>query len=147
LSLPTSLWDEERSAAMRFIARSYKAKEDFYNAKNWLHKAIAETPNLREPYIDLAIIAHLEKDWVSMYYYSSFALRIKEKHLGYVNEIYAWNFNPYDLVAISAYWLGLKNIAIENSEIAMKLSPDNSRLINNHKYYVDINNYPKPLLN
>jgi hypothetical protein len=46
-----------------------------------------------------------------------------------------WGAKPHDLIAISAYHLGLKEDSIIHGKIAVDLEPDNVRLINNLEYY------------
>jgi tetratricopeptide (TPR) repeat protein len=55
LSQPDATWDEERMDAMSMIAESYDRLGDVMNAKQWWHRAIAEYPAAREPYLGLAL--------------------------------------------------------------------------------------------
>lgn len=126
-----STWDEERSASMRFIARAYGALGNRYEQKRWLYKAIAETPFLREPYIELAQIAYNEKDWLAEYYYAAEALKIKNKTLCYINEAFAWDCTPDDLCAIACYWLGLYEQGTAHAKAALAFNPTDERLISN----------------
>lgn len=142
LSLPNSTWKEERAASMRFIGRAYKEKGDLINSKIWLYKAMSETPNLREPYIEMALLAYYSEDYLSMYYYASLALRIKDRIINYATEHFAWDHTPYDLMAISSYWLGQRKHAVKYSKKALAKSPDNKRLIKNHEIYTKSKDYP-----
>lgn len=135
LNLETSIWDEERSASMRFIARSYGELGNKTEQKKWLYNAVAETPFLREPYMELAFIAYEEKNWEALLFYTTEALKIKNKTLGYVNEHFCWDFTPYDLAALAYHNLELSRKSIPYSLEAIKLSPDNERLKNNHHFY------------
>ena len=58
LSLPKATWADERCASMRFIGRCYRhlGRDDL--AAVWYHRAIAEAPHLREPYIDYAALLY-----------------------------------------------------------------------------------------
>ena len=122
---------------MRFIARAYCEKGEILNAKKWFHKAISESISLREPYVELSLLAYSEKDWLGVYYYANEALKIKEKTFNFANDANAWDFTPYDLAALGCYNLNMIAKAIEFSEQAIKLSPKNERLLNNHKIYLD----------
>ena len=137
LTMPTSNYEEERSSSMRFIARAYCEKGEIINAKKWYHKAISESISLREPYIELSLLAYREEDWLSVYYYANEALKIKEKTLKFANDENAWDYTPYDLAALSCYNLNMMVKAIEFSEQAIKLSPNEERLLSNHKFYLD----------
>lgn len=132
-----SFWDEERSASMRFIARAYGNLGNEYEQKKWLYKAIAETPFLREPYMEFAFIAYKEQSWESLLFFSIEALKIKNKTFRYVNEPFAWDFTPYDFAALAYYNMGMSHKAIPYSLEAMKLDPDNERLKSNHKFYLE----------
>jgi len=136
LSLPTSNWEDERASSMRFIAKSYLGKGEPLNAKKWFHKAISESISLREPYIDLSLLAYTEGDWVGVYYYAYEALKIKEKSFSFANDANAWDFTPYDLAALGCYNLNMIAKAIEFSEGAIKLAPNDKRLLSNHNIYL-----------
>lgn len=62
---------------------------------------------------------------------------MKNKDLVYTMDPSVWGAKPHDLLAISAYHLGLKNDAIEHGRIALELDPDNTRLQNNLTYYLE----------
>ncbi len=130
-----SFWDEERSASMRFIARAYGALGNRYEQKRWLYQAMAETPFLREPYMELAYIAYSEQNWPALYFYTTEALKIKNKTLRYINEPFAWNHTPYDFAALACHNLGISDKAIPYSLEAIKMLPDDERLKRNHYFY------------
>jgi glycosyltransferase involved in cell wall biosynthesis len=130
-----SFWDEERSASMRFIARAYGALGNRVEQKKWLYQAMAETPFLREPYMELAYIAYSEQNWPALYFYTTEALSIKNKTLQYVNEPFAWDYTPYDFAALACHNLGMSDKAIPYSLEAMKMLPDDERLKRNHHFY------------
>ena len=50
LTLKSARWADERAASMRYIARALEQKGNTAAARNWLLRAIAEAPHLREPY-------------------------------------------------------------------------------------------------
>ena len=137
LSLPTSNFEEERASSMRFIARAYCEKREILNAKKWFHKAISESISLREPYVELSLLAYQEKDWLGVYYYANEALNIKNKPFNFANDANAWDSTPYDLAALGCYNLNMVAKAIEFSEQALNLSPKDERLLNNHKIYLN----------
>jgi hypothetical protein len=63
------------------------------------------------------------------------ALEIKSKELVYTCDPEVWGSKPHDLAAISAYNLGLREEAIRHGAEAVRLSPDDERLIRNLEYY------------
>jgi len=132
LSLPSSTWKEERSASMRFIGLSYNAKGNYSEAKCWMLRAVAETPNIRDPYIELAFLGYGKNDWPLVYFAVTEALQIKDKNIyGYPNDPRAWNSDIYDLGAIACYNLGLFNQSLEYAKMALEFSPDDKRLTSN----------------
>jgi glycosyltransferase involved in cell wall biosynthesis len=130
LALPTAKWPPERAASMRYIA---KCEPD--NAREWLEKAIAESPGRREALVELAQYYYAREDWQNCYWAALDALRIEEKPLDYLCEAFAWNELPYDLGAISAYKLGFKDVAVSLGERAVELNPADPRLASNLVFY------------
>ncbi len=128
--LELSHWKEERSASMRFIARNYKALGKVQEAKSWLYRAIAETPLLREPYTEMAKLLYEEKDWAGVWHMVSDALKITERS-SYINEPFCWDFTLHDLGALGAYYLGLKEKALEYARTALEMRPGDERLKSN----------------
>lgn len=132
LAMPNAKWLDERCASMRYIARSFLALNDEYNAKIWYYRAIAEAPYLREPYIELAKLAYKESNWEMVIFLINEALKIKERPKTYINESFCWNSLPYDIASIAYYNMGLYEKALEYAEKAYEISPD-SRIENNIK--------------
>ena len=120
-------WKAERAAAMRLISRMQEKNED---KKEWLIMAITECPDRRESYVDLAKIYYAEQNWVECYNACKLALSILEKPLEYLSEEYAWNHEPYDYAAISAFQVGDKS-CIDYAKKAYELNPSDERLKNN----------------
>jgi tetratricopeptide (TPR) repeat protein len=132
LSLPDSTWNDERSASMRFIGLCYNAKSDYTQAKCWMLKAIAETPNIRDPYIELAFLSYGKRDWNLVYFAVTEALKIRDKDIfGYPNDPRGWNSDIYDLGALACYNIGIVHQAIEYAQTALSLSPEDTRLKSN----------------
>lgn len=128
LELKSATWKDERAASMRFIARSYHAKELDNEAINWYLEAIKEAPYLREAYIEIAYLYYELKQYNNAYIYLKKGLEIKEKSNSYINEEFAWNSFVYDLLSICAFNLGLYNEAVDNIKIALELDKNNIRL-------------------
>lgn len=131
LKLPSATWPEERCAAMRWAAYSYFKLGDYTKSRSWYFKAISEAPHMREPYVEFAQTAYHKKDWQTCFSISEQALKLTERALGYVTMGYAWDYTPYDLSAISAYYCGLYDIAFLRAQQALELAPDNPRLKSN----------------
>ena len=131
LAMPSATWRDERCASMRFIARAYTAKGDMSEAEQWLYRAIAEAPHLREPYVEMARLAHSRGNWISVLHMAEEALKIKERPASYINEGFCWDHTIYDLAAIACYNLGLYQKSLQFAQIAADMSPDNERLQKN----------------
>jgi Uncharacterized enzyme of heme biosynthesis len=131
LTLKRAVWNEERSAAMRWIAHACAELSNNAEAYRWYYRAIAEAPHMRDPYIEFARLGYLRGDWVLTFSMVEEALRITERSATYVNMDYSWDFNPDDLGAISCFWLGMLERALNHAKAALSFSPDDQRLKNN----------------
>ena len=133
LALPAAWWNDERCASMRWIAVSYHRLGDTQQAYCWYWRAIAESPRMRDPYVECARMAYELRDWPAAFYMAEEALKIKEKSSTYVNMGYAWDHTPDDYAAIACYWLGMFDRALEHAKAALALNPGDQRLRNNLK--------------
>lgn len=135
LMMKTADWLDERAASMRYIARCYKNKNDRYNASRWYYRAIAEAPYLREGYVEAALLAFEEGDWETVYALVTQALKIKTKPASYINEGFCWDGTVFDIGAIAAYYMGLKEKAAAWAKEALRRKPDDARLQQNFKIF------------
>ena len=135
LNLKTATWKDERSASMRFIARSYINLKRYDEAKMWLDKAISETPHLRDPYVEKALLEYQLNNWPEVEKNCLRALEIKTHAKSYINEPFSWNGTVYDLLSISAYYKKDYQSAIKWVNKALKKEPHNKRLLKNKKLY------------
>lgn len=133
LNMPRAVWEDERAASMRYIAYSYIKKDNLYEAKRWLYRAIAEAPHLREPYIDMATLLYNLEDWDGVVFMIDNALAIKERPMTYICEPNSWGSYPYDLISIAYYKLGLHSKSLDYLAQAIQLSPTDERLVNNYE--------------
>lgn len=131
LSLKSATWKDERSASMRFISRSYINLKRYDEAKFWLDKAIEETPYLRDPYVERAMLEYKLKNYNEMIYYCNKALEIKEHTKSYINEIFSWNYTIYDLLSIAHFFIGNYDLSYGYICIACIMNPDDKRLKEN----------------
>ncbi len=135
--LPTARWNEEKCAAMRWIAFSYKQSGKIDEAYSWYYKAIAEAPYMREPYVELAKAAYETNDWITAFFATEEALKIKNKSTTYVNMGYSWDHTPYDLSAIACFQLNMLERSLARASEALQLSPGDQRLKNNRQLIAD----------
>ena len=131
LSLQKATWADERCASMRFIARCYRhlGRDDL--AAVWYHRAIAEAPHLREPYLDYAALLYDNRNWAGLIFMSTCALAITERPATYITEGYAWGALPWDYLAIARWNLGQTREAADAARQAVALLPEDERLKNN----------------
>lgn len=125
----------ERCYAMRLLGQSYSEKGDNWQAEKWLLQAAGEAPNTREPWCALAMLMYRQSRWHECYAFSTRALSILDKTLVYTCDPAVWGAQPHDLASISAWHLGLKDVALEQAKIAVELSPSELRLRANLEYY------------
>ena len=131
LSLKTAVWKDERSASMRFIARSYKELKRYEEARMWLDKAIEEAPYLRDPYVERALLEYQLENYKDVIKYCQQALTIQTHQKSYINEIFSWDYTIYDLLSISYFYTNETKKALEYIEQAIVLDPTNERLMKN----------------
>ncbi len=131
LHMPSAVWNEERCAAMRFIARSYQSKGELNEAKKWLYKALAECPHVREPYLYLARLGYEQNDWTLVYSMCRKALGISQPTGSYLMEPESWGYALYDFAAIASYRLGQYEESYEYAKKALEQASDDIRLKKN----------------
>lgn len=135
LLLPSATWADERAASMLYIARSHTALGAPLQARRWYLYACGEAPHLRETWLGLAEFAESEADWSTVIYAVTKALRITDRALTYLSDSRCWGALPYDLGAVAAWHLGLKEKAAEWGRTAAALEPNNKRLQSNLQWY------------
>ena len=133
LKLKRAVWKDERCASMRFIARCYKNLNRIDEARMWLNKAIKEAPNLRDPYVEAALLEYGEENWNEVEKYCLQALEIKTHTKSYINEVFSWNNTIYDLLSLSYYYKGKYNKALEYVNKAIEMDSKDFRLLTNKK--------------
>ena len=135
LDMPNALWADERCASMRFLGKAYAYKGEGKEARRWYHRAIAEAPQLREPYLDFAVFLSQSKEWEGVLWLAQQALAITERPKSYICEGDAWGYLPHDLLALALYRLNRPKEALEQGKMAAQLAPWIDRLQGNLRYY------------
>jgi glycosyltransferase involved in cell wall biosynthesis len=131
LSLPTALWAPERAASMRYLAKMIPLESE-----KWLLSAILQAPGRRESLVELSQLYFTESNWQECLKYAKMALDIENKPLDFLCEDFAWGYLPWDLAAISSYWLGNSQDSVTYGKMAIELSPKELRLKTNLDYYL-----------
>ena len=133
LKLKTSTWKDERSASMRFIARSYLNLNRIDEARMWYLKATNETPYLKEPLVELAMLEYNEKNYIKVKEYCLKALDITTTFKSYINEPFTKDSTIDDLLSLAYINLGNKDLALIFVNRALEKNPHDERIINNKK--------------
>lgn len=131
LNLPSATWKDERCASMRFIARCYKNLGRYEEAKMWLQKAREESPYLRDPFMETALLFYNLNDYKNVIKYAEEALKIKENGKSYINEVFSYDETAYDLLSIAYFYESNIDKAIINAKKALEINPKNERIAKN----------------
>jgi len=135
LQLPRATWSNERCYAYRVVGRCYNELNNAPEAERAFQMAASEAPNTREPWCELAMLMYRQARWPECFAYATRALQIVDRALVYTCDPEVWGSQPHDLAAISAWNLGLKDIALREGKIAANLNPHDERLQNNVRFY------------
>ena len=129
--MPSAVWRDERCASMRYIARCLRqlGRED--EAALWLHRAVAQAPHLREPYLEFADLLYAQQDWYGVIFMVNRALTITERPRTYICEPFAWGSYPYDLLSLAYDRTGQTQRALICAEQALASAPQDERLQKN----------------
>ncbi len=135
LNLKTATWKDERCASMRFISRSYIALKRYDEALMWLDKAIKEAPYLRDAYVEKMLLEYQLKHYNEVIKLGKKALKIKQNNMTYINETFTFDETIYDLMSLSYYFTGNKNEGKKYINKALKINPNNVRIVENKKFF------------
>lgn len=133
LTLPSSTWPEERSEAMRCLARMQPEKRLF-----WLEKARLEAPHRREIWLDIAEELHDQNDWSNLFWACTNGIEKTRRTGSYLDEQSSWGPRLFDLGAVASWHLNVMDRAVEWERKAVELAPgdDRSRLQNNLDFFL-----------
>ena len=133
LTMPEATWQNERCYAYRLLGKCYSELGNLEQSVKMYRLAVAEAPNTREPWVELATLAYRTSNWTECYAAAKSALNIRDKALVYTMDPTVWTERPYDLGSIAAWNLGLKDEARELVKKALEFAPNDTRLQNNLK--------------
>lgn len=133
LEMPEANWNNERAYAMRLIGDAEEAlnRDGMY----WYRKGCAEDPTVRETWLSLASAASRKGMWAESLGAALTAIQIKTPTYVYTSDPNSFTAKPFDLAAIAAHYLGMKDKAKEYGEMALEVEPTNERLIKNMEFY------------
>lgn len=118
------------------IAKNYSYLGDIKKAKHWFNISLSHGDE-RETWFSLAEFYHNQKDWEQTYICCKKCLSITEARNGFTYDSAAWGYLIYDIAALSAYYLGLHNIAYNYGLQAHKYAPNDERLKKNLEFYAE----------
>ena len=124
LSLPSAVWKDERAASMRYISACYSALGLSGEATSWALRAVAESPDTREPYLRLARTFYESGNYGGVLYACTTALSITHRKLSYITEPDAWGAPLHDLLSIAYYHFGQYKKAAEEARTALSFGED-----------------------
>lgn len=131
LALPGAVWDAERAASMRYMARCMQALGRPGEEELWLLRAAMEAPDYREAWVALGRRMYEQRRWGECVRYLSRALDIKTRPLSYISEPEAWGPLPWDLISVAWWHLGQPVYARNCAREALRLAPGDGRIENN----------------
>jgi hypothetical protein len=130
LALQSSTWTEERSEAMRCLARMQPDQR-----MAWLDKARIEAPHRREIWLDLAQEFRDLADWPNLFCACVNGIETTHRTGSYLDDAYCWGAPLFDLGAIACYHLNVMDRAVEWGRKALELDPSNQRLRDNFDFF------------
>lgn len=133
--LPGATWRVERAAGYIYMSRAYRGLKHYQDSLNAALKSTMEWGNVRETWLEVADAAMSLRDWPTVYWAAHKCLNIQEKTMSYIGDSRCWAADPYDRLAISAYYLGKYAEALENGLRALDFAPTDPRLQDNLAYY------------
>jgi Flp pilus assembly protein TadD len=122
------------------LGQAYSEVGDGTEALKWFRRAVAEAPNTREPWVELAMACYRRELWAESLSSALTALEIKEKALVYTMDPSVWTEKPYDLASIAAWKLGMKEMARQMCVKAIEFAPSDSRLLKNLELMTEAEN-------
>jgi glycosyltransferase involved in cell wall biosynthesis len=131
LALPSSSWTEERSEAMRCLARMQPDRK-----MAWLDRARIEAPHRREIWLDLAEEFHCQEDWLNLFWACTNGIEKTYRTWSYLDDQHSWGPRLFEFGAAACAHLDLLTRALEWGQKASELDPGNERLKNNLASYI-----------
>jgi len=128
LAMPSAVWPAERCYAYRTMAKAHAELGNLWAQEASLLRACAEAMGTRDPWCELAMMYHHQGRWLDCYTASMRALSITQRDWSYTCDPAVWEYWAHDLASISAFRLGLKDVALEQARLALSFAPEDARL-------------------
>lgn len=137
LNLHTATWADERCASMRYISKCYGALGDKDKQEKYILRAIIEANYIREPYYEAGVMYFERKDYLRASIMFTSMLKISNRYLNYMSTPACWGSVPYDYLSLCYYELKEYKKAIDAIDTAIKLNPNDNRLIQNKQCFIN----------
>ena len=121
-----NVWDVERCASMRHLARCCVMLGQETEAQQWLLQACAQCLYEREPWVELGQFYLDRKEWLGAYHAAKRALIFQKQPLHGVAPSDCWGSKPHIIVGISAFNLGFYKEALKHYIEAIQLNSNDS---------------------
>lgn len=122
LSLARAVWNAERAASMRYIAKCHESRGEVALAQNWFTRATLEDPASREALIDAARFSLAQNAFHATIAYCQQAIALPAFSGNYMAERYARCEGAYDLMAVALWHVGQQDEAIAYAVQAVSLN-------------------------
>ena len=121
----------ERSSCYLFRGDDYKALGDESKALADYNEALKIDPTLREPYLKIASLFVDMKLYDAAIEFAKKAIEKGVRHYSWIEKDHSWSFEPYDIMAIAAFYGGHKRDALAYATKAYSYDSENQRLKDN----------------
>lgn len=101
-------------------------------SEGWFTRAICECPDIREPYVEYAQFLLGRERWEESLYFAQRALEVTELRENFLVDAGCWGYRPWDIMAVSLFYMGDKEAALDCARKALTYLPDERRLLKNY---------------
>lgn len=129
LAMPESGWADERSEAMKWLAKCLPHEE-----LKWLRMSAIESPTRREAWLNLAEYYYAKADWPNLYASAREGLKCQHPSNSYLDYPHAWKGRLWDLGGLGAWNLGIQEESLKLFQRASELEPDDGRIKSNYEF-------------
>ena len=138
LAMPSSVWHHERSFAQRHIGHCYMALKQSESALKAFRSAVDTSRYIRDTWMDLSQACYELNQWQECFYAAIQGLTITKREPVFTSGPAPWGWKLYDLAALAAHNLGMKETAIHYGGKALELNPEDPRLLKNCEHYLSM---------
>lgn len=138
LKLKSATWDDERSASLGYIAKSYESLGKISLAEKYFKLAIIEKPQDRTGYFNLGLFYYRRSKFLDAICVLESMQNIKERNLTYMSSPQAWGCEVFDILSICYFKIKNNSKALYNCAKAVALNPKDERLQKNLEFFYQL---------